>query len=81
MKCANPLCNTETMYLRSGCLYEVDFPVDVSNPVERQTAQRRIIWLCEICSHQFAVETWRPPGRQMRPLRDSFSNSENGNGL
>ncbi len=64
MRCANPSCSCESLYLRSGGLYWI-------NPArnDNQTS-RKIIWLCRECSKHFVVETWRPPGEQIH-LRDS----------
>jgi len=61
MKCANPLCQSETLYLRSGTLHSIDCED------EGQTIKRRIIWLCDDCRQHFAVEPWRSPGEQLQP--------------
>jgi hypothetical protein len=63
MKCANPHCRTETLYLRSGTLHSIDC---VEGEGE-DAISRRIIWLCELCSQVIAVEPWRAPGEQLRP--------------
>jgi hypothetical protein len=60
MTCANPACGTESLYLRSGGIYHVDLPGGPGNAGECQIIQRRVIWLCDACTHLFAVETWRP---------------------
>jgi len=65
MKCANPSCDVETLYLRSGGIFAVDFP-GAEAPGDGQMMQRRVIWLCDACSDTFSVETWRPPGEQVR---------------
>ncbi len=72
MKCANAACGTETLYLRSGGIFEVDFLGGDGLAGESQCITRRVIWLCDTCSVRFAVETWRPPGEQMRPSRRHF---------
>ena len=59
MKCANPLCRTEALYLRSGTLHSIDC-------IEGEAIRRQIIWLCEICNQQFTVEPWRSPGEQLQ---------------
>jgi hypothetical protein len=69
MRCANPECGTESLYLRSGGIYAVDFLDASRNAGECQIIQRRVIWLCDACTGLFAVETWRPPGQQVRPSR------------
>jgi hypothetical protein len=61
MKCANPTCRTEALYLRSGTLHSIDYVED-----EHHTVKRRIIWLCESCAQIFAVEPWRLPGEQLQ---------------
>ena len=69
MTCANPACRAETLYLRSGRIYHVDVLDAAGNTGEGQIIQRRVIWLCDACAGSFAVETWRPPGEQVRPSR------------
>ena len=69
MTCANPACGAQTLYLRSGGIFAVDFPGGAGIPGDGQVIQRRVIWLCQACSGLFAVETWRPPGQQVRPSR------------
>jgi hypothetical protein len=68
MTCANPACSAESLYLRSGGIFAVDV-LDGTGTGECQIIQRRVIWLCDACTGQFAVETWRPPGEQVRPSR------------
>jgi hypothetical protein len=69
MTCANPACGAEALYLRSGGIYSVDFLGANGNAGECQSLRRRVIWLCDACTSLFAVETWRPPGQQVRPSR------------
>src|SRR5580704_999800 len=61
MKCANPHCRTEVLYLRSGTLHSIDCVEDESRAVKR-----RIIWLCDSCKQLFSVEPWRSPGEQLQ---------------
>lgn len=61
MRCANPPCKVESSYLRSGSLYSID------EVVAHAGRRRRFIWLCSTCAPHFVVETWRPPGQQLRP--------------
>ena len=61
MRCANPKCHRESHYLRDGRLYSID----ETNP-HTGRSQRRFIWLCSTCAPSFVVETWRPPGEQLR---------------
>lgn len=69
MKCANPMCRSESMYFRSGSLHCID--PSKGPPAKGAEAKRRIVWLCRNCSDHWAVETWRPAGQQMRPRRHS----------
>ena len=61
MKCANPLCRSEELYLRSGALHSIDCVEEESGSVTR-----RIIWLCDSCKLLFSVEPWRSPGEQLQ---------------
>lgn len=69
MQCAIPECETQTLYLRSGGIFAVDVLDGASRAGECQIIQRRVIWLCDPCSGAFSIETWRPPGQQVRPSR------------
>jgi hypothetical protein len=69
MRRANLTCGTKTLYLRSGRIYEIDFLGEAGIPGECQITLRRVIWLCEACTGNITVETWRPPGEQVRPSR------------
>ena len=60
MKCANQDCSAETLYFRSGKLYAADV-LGASG-----SGERRLIWLCDVCAGKCSVETWRPPGEQVR---------------
>ena len=65
MRCANPTCGAETLYLRTGGIFAVDF-LGGADSGECQGIRRKVIWLCDACNCLFAVETWRPPGQQIR---------------
>ena len=67
MKCANPNCGFESQYFRSGSLHYIDFSNAIPDNVA--AAPRKLIWLCRDCTALWSVETWRPPGQQLR-LRD-----------
>jgi len=67
MKCANPHCNAEGLYLRSGSLHALDIAVAGADGSGAKAINRRIVWLCGDCTSQFDIETWRPPGQQLRP--------------
>lgn len=69
MTCANPACGTRSLYLRSGGIDAVHFLGGSENTGECQMIQQRVIWLCDACTGEIAVETWRPPGEQLRPSR------------
>jgi len=70
MKCANHLCNREELYFRSGTLHSIDFdPPEYL--ADGHVMRQKVIWLCDRCSRNFCVDTWRPPGEQlhMRTLK------------
>ncbi len=64
MKCANPLCGFESLYFRSGSLHCIDSREEARGA--RAQAPRKLIWLCRECTKLWFVETWRPPGQQLR---------------
>jgi hypothetical protein len=66
MQCANPECAIQTLYLRSGGIFAADFLDEAAPAGECQIIQRRVIWLCDACIGTFSVQTWRPPGQQLR---------------
>jgi len=66
MRCANSQCEIESDYLRSGSLYAID-----EHSVNARGRRSRFIWLCSHCTPRFVVETWRPPGQQLRPGRSA----------
>lgn len=64
MRCANPGCQAEAIYFRSGSLHWIDkLPQLAGAPQIRAT---RLIWLCDECSRNLVVQTWRPAGQQLR---------------
>lgn len=64
MRCANPGCQEEALYFRSGSLHWIDNPPQLDGtPRHRAT---RLIWLCAECSRNLVVQTWRPAGQQLR---------------
>jgi len=65
MRCARPGSGVETLDLRSGGIF--DFLDGPRNAGESQVAQRRVTWLCDARTRLLAVETWGPPGEQVRP--------------
>lgn len=67
MRCVNPICRTETNYFRSGSLHCIDR--NGHGAAGAGGEQRQLVWLCPACSLRFVVETWRPPGQQLVPLR------------
>lgn len=62
MQCANLQCQAESAYLRDGGLYWIEEVVGGGH-----AKRGRYIWLCGTCAPRFVVETWRPPGEQLRP--------------
>lgn len=81
MRCANPQCNAEALYLRSGSIYCVDrpgkhhsrLPEEAMGEEPMDAGQRHIIWLCRKCSERCVVETWRPAGEQIRMQQEAPS--------
>jgi hypothetical protein len=69
MTYANPSCGAEALCLRSGGIDAVDFLGADGHAGVCQIIRRRVIWLCDACTSLFAVETWRPPERPVRPSR------------
>jgi hypothetical protein len=67
MKCANPICGLEVLYFRSGSLHLINSADAIRDDLA--AAPRKLIWLCRECTPLWSVETWRPPGQQLR-LRD-----------
>jgi hypothetical protein len=67
MRCANPGCQTETLYFRSGSLHWIDTPPPLEGMPRRRGT--RLIWLCAVCSKNLVVQTWRPAGQQVRCRR------------
>ena len=66
MRCGNAACGIEAKYFRDGSLH----CIDCGNPDGPDRSYRRqVIWLCPQCSEELTVETWRPPGEQIRPRR------------
>lgn len=64
MVCANPDCRLESSHLRDGSLYLID-----RNAIGDGRTGRHYIWLCGHCAKKFIVQTWRPPGSQLRPTQ------------
>ena len=67
MTFANPSCGAQTLDLKGGKIFAVDFLGGRGNADECQIILRRVIWPCDVCSPLFTVETWRPPGKPVRP--------------
>ena len=64
MQCANPSCQAESVYFRSGSLHWVDDPVTSGSA--KMGGQLHLIWLCAECSNSYEVQIWRPAGEQIR---------------
>ena len=67
MKCANSMCGFESLYFRSGSLHYISSGNAILDNVA--ASPRKLIWLCCECTALWSVQTWRPPGQQLR-LRD-----------
>lgn len=77
MRCANPICNAEALYFRSGSLHWVDATTFYG---EEQMPRMQMIWLCAECSRFYVVETWRPAGQQVR-RRESIPQKQESSGF
>jgi hypothetical protein len=64
MRCANASCGHESRYLREGKVFLVDRPAQAPGAASHR--ERQLIWLCKSCCSTVVVETWRPPGSQLR---------------
>ena len=68
LECAIPECRGRERFLRSGTLHLVDVVR------EDGSIAKRMIWLCDGCTSRYVVQTWRPPGEQIRPrMQSTFS--------
>jgi len=65
MRCANPTCSAESLYFRDGSLYWINV-TNPKDPFVCDGGAQKLIWLCPKCSSLFIVQTWRPPGQQIR---------------
>lgn len=65
LECAIPKCSGREKFLRSGTLHLADVVR------EDGSIAQKIIWLCDECTQQYTVQTWRPPGEQIRPRTQS----------
>lgn len=66
MRCANPSCNAEALYYRNGSLHWISSADDDDGPIAGGKHGEKVIWLCQKCSSQTVVQSWRPPGQQIR---------------
>lgn len=68
LECAIPNCCGHDKFLRSGTLHLADI-------VQKDgSVAQKMIWLCDECTQRYTVQTWRPPGEQIRPrIQSSFS--------
>lgn len=60
LECAIPACTCQETFLRSGSLQLVD-RIEADG-----TIAQHMIWLCAACTAMYTVQTWRPPGEQIR---------------
>lgn len=68
MQCATPECAAHTLHPRSGGILFVDVLDGARCVGGCQIIQGRVIWLCDSIG-ALSIETWRPPGQQVRPSR------------
>lgn len=77
MRCANPACSAESLYFRDGSLYWIDV-LNSKDPFACEGGAQKLIWLCRDCSSHFVVQTWRPPGQQIRRRNKDCVTQANG---
>lgn len=65
LECVIPKCPGREKFLRSGTLHLADVVR------EDGSIAQKIIWLCDECTQRYTVQTWRPPGEQIRPRTQS----------
>lgn len=65
IQCANPSCMQRALYLREGGVFYIDRPSG-GDESGKTGLSRRTIWLCRLCCTRVRVESWRPPGEQLR---------------
>lgn len=76
MSCANKDCKAELKYLRGGRLFlmerQPNLPhmsaYDPSQP-RHPVTMRRYFWLCEECSHNYAIRRWTESGIELAPRK------------
>jgi hypothetical protein len=61
LECAISECCSREKFLRSGTLHLADIVR------ENGSVAQKMIWLCDECTQRYTVQTWRPPGEQIRP--------------
>lgn len=72
MKCANRLCDAESLYFRSGSLHAID-DIGTGELMDQEPfLTQKVIWLCENCSSLFTIDTWRPPGEQLHARKPAL---------
>lgn len=62
LECAIPKCHGREKLLRSGTLHLID------SVRKDGSVGKRMVWLCQSCTAKYTVQTWRAPGKQIRPL-------------
>jgi hypothetical protein len=72
MSCANKDCRAELKYLRGGRLFLMERQPNLPHLAAYDPAQpkhpvtmRRYFWLCEDCSHRYAIRRWTEAGIEL----------------
>jgi hypothetical protein len=74
LRCANRGCSRESLYFRDGNLFLVDREgSDLTMSPAQRTQQT--VWLCPRCCAAARVESWRPPGEQIRAMEKKLPRS------
>src|SRR6266568_3959910 len=74
MRCANPECSAELIYLRGGSVQLLELEPDLNGSGEAenyefstQNPPRRFFWLCDVCAHSYLMKRWTPIGVVLEP--------------
>lgn len=69
MRCANPQCSTEVLYLRDGSLQLLQYEPDSDYTLDGEegafpmrSLPCRFFWLCEACTRLYVMKQWTARG-------------------
>lgn len=83
MRCANPKCSSELIYLRSGSVQLLEFEPALDALSENedyefsiQPSPRRFFWLCGQCSNTFVIKHWTSFGVVLETKNAPFTHKK-----